>query len=418
MAYADMLVLDLRRCHCGQGLPCTCAAKRDIDVDDLPKAAARNLTHRRVQSHGAKPVMPNRRSDSVVPRHQLSLHPPLPRVSNAAQDLGTPYNTKRFTTSSPNVSILAQRSEDNLQLGSQGLSPQLSIQAPELSSSVPTSHWDPPRSNVNPTPPNFSSADFLQPRVDTSFIDNALSPGNPSRYSMNDFSKFSWPDFGGNQLYGQPDFAMSADQLGTSNYSDWGLDTPSYSHGNTAIQTPQRLSVASVEQPGLTHSPSNTISEAGSSAYPSDTTYANYAPQQPTTINPSFTSKDYFGPQGLGTVSENMGDTPNDSFVYRMESSTSMDDIFGAGPGPAEPAIKSEPMDYGMNDTLVATDTLSSTEPGPSLVVPEFTNFANTSGPFGTLVGPATSGQEQQQQPTPFYDETMAGSYNWEVPRQ
>ena len=209
---------------------------------------------------------------------------------------------------------------------------------------------------------------------------------------MNDFSKFSWPTFGGNQIYGQSNFAVSADQLGTSHLSDWSIDTPSYSQDNTAIQTPQRLSVASVDQPALTHSPSNTVSEAGSSAYLNEMNYANFGTPQPPTVNHSFNSSDYFGPQGLGTVSENVGDVPNDPFIYRMESASSTDDFFG-GPGPAEPVIKSESPDYGVNDTFATSGPFSSPGSGTSLVVPEFTSYVTASDSFGQFAGPTTAGQ-------------------------
>ena len=398
-------------------MPCTCAAKRDVDVDALPKAAALNLSHhRRVQSHGAKPAIASRRSDSLVPRNQLSPHhPPLHRMNNAAHELGMPYILKRYTTSSPNVSTLAQRSEDNLQLGAQAMPPQTtSMPMNELSNSVPTTGWDPSQPPSLDVPnQQFSSADFLQPRLDTSFVNNALSPGNPSRYSMNDFSKLSYPNFTGGPIYGQHNYALSAEVLG-STYSDWGTDTPSYSQGNTAMHTPQRLSVASVDQPGLTHSPSNTISEAGSSAYPNDTNYPNFGPQQGFTINPSFTNKDYFNHQGLDTVSENMGDTPSESFVYRTESASSMDDIFGSGPGPAEPAIKSEPMDYGMADSLATTDPFTSSEPGPSLVVPQFTNYSDVSGQYADYSSPSPAAQPQPQPQQQYYDQPMATNYGWE----
>ena len=399
-------------------MPCTCAAKRDIDVDDLPKTAVRNLTHRRVQSHGAKPLMTNRRSDSSVPRPPVgAVHPPLPRLNNAAHELGMPYTVPRFATSTPNINILPHVSDEALPLGSQGPTSQPSMPT-EVPSSVPRSGWMPQSSSVDlGAPQRFSSADYLQPRVDTSFMNNALSPGNPMRYSMNDFSNFKWPNQGsGGPIYGQSNFAVSAEALGSSAYSDWGLDTPSYSQSNTTLHTPQRLSVASIDQPPLTHSPSNTVSEAGSSAFPSDHGYTNFVSQPPSTVNPSYTSKDYFGSsQGLDTVSESLADTPGgESFAYRLDSDGSVDDFFGSGPGPAEPVIKSEPVDFTMNEALPVADPFTATETGPSLVVPEFNNsttasFSYTSRPFS---GPTTAVQPVQQ--PQFYEQPMGGSFIWE----
>lgn len=214
-------------------------------------------------------------------------------------------------------------------------------------------------------------------------------------------------------MYDNPSFAVSADQLGSSNYSDWSVDTPQYSQGNTAMQTPQnRLSVASIDQPGLTHSPSNTVSEAGSSVYPSDSSsYINYGTQPSATINPSLTSKDYFG---LDPVSENMGDVPNESFAYRPESSVSMDDLFGAGPGPTEPIVKPEPQDFSMDESFATTNQYSAGTPGPSLVVPQFNTNTGTTNSYVQYSGPTTAGQEQSA----YYDQDMRGAYTWDMSRQ
>ena len=417
-----------RRCNCGHGMPCTCAAKRDIDVDDLPKAAARNLTHRRVHSHGSKPVMANRRSDSNVTRNQLGpLHPPIPQLNNAGHEYG-PYQMKRFTTSTPNINVLGNMpSDDSLPLTSMPRTPPASTRSNEMSTSVPTSGWAPPQvqsqpQSYQPSPvdgfrPTFLGSDLLQP--DTNFMNNALSPGNPARYSMNDFSKLQWPNFNSSGMYSNPTFATSADQLGGSNYSDWGLDTPQYSQGNTAVQTPQnRLSVASIDQPALSHSPSNTVSEAGSSVYPNDnTSYPDFGTQPPQTINPSFTSKDYFG---LDPVSENMGDMPSESFAYQPEGNVNMDDLFSGEPGPTEPIIKAEPEDFSMTPESFATpEQFTSSGSGPSLVVPQFNNDMGTTSSYIQYPGPTTAGHHQPQQ---FYDppmdQQMTPPFGWDLAQQ
>ncbi|KAL9060580.1 MAG: hypothetical protein Q9162_000531 [Coniocarpon cinnabarinum] len=398
-----------------------------------PSAAARNLTHRRVHSHGSKPVMPNRRSDSLVPRPQLGAHhPPLHRMNNAAHEFGTPYQIKRFTTSTPNVSLMGHpSSEDNLQFASamqHTTTPPPITTTDEMSVSVPTSTptgpWIPghtpshsrsyqasPVDGLQQQPP--TSAGLLQPGNDTSFMNNALSPGNPARYSMNDFSALQWPGFASNGMYSNPTYAASADQLGTSHWSDWSTDTPQYSQGNTAVQTPQnRLSVASVDQPGLTHSPSNTVSEAGSSVHPSDTNFTNFGSQPPATINPSLTSKDYFG---LDPVSENtMGDTPNDSFAYPTEGTVNMDDIFGAGPGPAESGTRSESEEMSpMNSQSFATpERYGSEASGPSLVVPQFNTGMGTTSSYIQYPGMTTAGQDQSQQ---YFDNSMGGAFGWDM---
>ena len=368
--------------------------------------------------------MPNRRSDSHVPRPQLGAHhPPLHRMNNAAHEFGMPYQIKRFTTSTPNISLVEQpSSDDSLHTPSLSKTSQPSSQPNELSTSVPGNSWmQSPSYQQSPndgTLPTFSSADFLQPRVETSFVNNAVSsPGNQSRYSMSDFSKFQWSDIPTNSMYSQPTFAASADQLGTSNYSDWSLDTPQYSQSNTTLQTPQqRLSVASVDQPGLTHSPSNTVSEASSSAYPSDTSYPNFGSQPPRTINPSYTSKDYFGPHNLDPVSENTGALSTESFVFRPEATISTEDLFGAGPGPAEPMIKSEPQDFCMEESFTNTDNFTSSIAGPSLVVPQFTDTMGTTGSYvDQYQGPTSAGH---QQPPQYFDESMGGEFAWDISQQ
>lgn len=266
--------------------PCICSIKREtLQGDELQKAAARNLTHRRAHSHG-KPIIQNRRSDSVVPsRPQLGHHPPLHRHNNAAHESAFPYTIPKFTASSSSVDMMQSESLPMLHGQRMGLhrASQSTSNLPQTFARVLPSNAPPDSAmqGLTSTLPTPMESEFPTPS-ESGFMNNSLSPANPARYSMNDFSAFSWPSYGDatgqlniqtewpqGEMYRQGSYATSSGQLGEWNELGSG-ESPHSFPSNAPLGTPQRSSVISVEQPGLSHSPSNTASDAESYAHTFD----------------------------------------------------------------------------------------------------------------------------------------------------
>lgn len=402
-------ILGERRCQCGSGLPCTCALKREGGIDDLQKSATLNAarTHRRAHSYG-KPVTLKHRSDALVPpRHLQGLHPTLRRVNNAAHESTWPYSVKQFTASTPNINmptlpdasfpyddessptptrhINATENSNStylhpliphpsMQRSTQSTSnlPQFFEQfseldtpsvdnKPDITSTVSTPTFNFPSSTPSgraeagtSAPAGPDQMDF-QPAYDSGFTRDSLSAGNPSRYSVNDFTHLNWPAFSdSNQFYTQPAYSASASQLGGSGslynhaafaastgqlqpeLSVWHEDVSDAGYDNSAAQTPQRNSMISLDHPGLTHSPSNTVSDVDSTAYHSDA-YAGQAARPTAHLKTMWSAEDTVSPQTIANASNSgqpslpMADL---SLAYRPQSNEeAQHDYFAANDG-------------------------------------------------------------------------------------
>lgn len=187
----------------------------------------------------------------------------------------------------------------------------------DISSSTPTTAFDYPQSATygphdGPSSPCGPSERDFRPTYDAGFTSNSLSPGNPARYSVNDFSNLNWPAFGdASQIYAQPAYSASASQLSgpgslynnasfaastgqlQPELSVWNEDISPGGYEDSTAQTPQRNSLISVDHPGLTYSPSNTVSDVDSTAYHSD---AGHAPRH-LGLKQTWSAEDVIDPQ-------------------------------------------------------------------------------------------------------------------------
>lgn len=332
-------------------MPCTCALKRESGIDDLQKSATLNAarTHRRAHSYG-KPVMSRHGSDIAMPsRPMQSLRPPLHRHNNSAHESTYPYTIKQFTSSTPDINAMQNSHNNHLQplfrpasvpRSSQSTSDLPQFSGPLSEADALATETMPMTDSPAPTPTfNYSlgeayaSSDGVassplgpekndfQPAYDPSFTRNSLSAGNPSRYSVNDFSDLNWPTFNNiNQFYSQPAYSASAAQLSVPGslynhpsfaastgqlqpeLSIWNEHVSDAGHDSSNMQTPQRSSMISLDHPGLTHSPSNTVSDVDSTAYHSDALSGQNA-RISANMKPSWSMGDAIDPQTIENTS-------------------------------------------------------------------------------------------------------------------
>ncbi|KAB8345903.1 hypothetical protein FH972_022958 [Carpinus fangiana] len=257
---------DSAPCQCMHGQKCACAAKREaLNIDNFGKVAALNTAvHRRSIS---KPNIVNRRSDTVLPKHQSGHHPPLHRHNHAAHDYA-PYPVKRSQTTHGPLSM-AQRSVDNLSLHMHSTGPGVYSTSP---SSLPmTSYMDNAgalSSNSIASASVPSGLNNLAGGAGNSFMDSVPTYGSNARWSIHDFSNMSsYPTFSNEPYSAQESLSAVSDQQ--FNWSDWDFNAGS---GPEGIQ--QAGSVASVEQPSLSRSSSGTASDTGESSFnPTDVAF-------------------------------------------------------------------------------------------------------------------------------------------------
>lgn len=401
-SYDAKKCVEERKCRCGNGLPCTCALKREhIGTEDLQKSAALNLarTHRRAHSYG-KPVISKQRSDTIVPqRNPHGPRPPLHRLNNSAHESNYPYAIKHFTSSARDFDEIQAAAGPYLKPPHRSASLHRSHQStsnlPELLGTfpgtgsapeqrVPSTQGQPrygPYDQLQPVPhtpsrsavasPSGPSEQDFQTAYDPGFMNNALSPGNPSRYSLNDFSDMSWPAFSDqSQFYNQPSYSASASQLGAAgqlynqaafaastgqlqpDLASWNGNLSSYAYDDSSAQTPQRNSLVSLDHPELTYSPSNTISDVDSAVYHSDTlSNSNLRPSA--NAKTVWSAEDIVDPQRIERSPSSFSQTAY-PLAYRPRLSSEItDDRFGSEASSSQQAIKaSSPFDMVESSTL------------------------------------------------------------------
>lgn len=335
--------------------------------------------------------MLNRRSDSNVPsRPQLGHHPQLHRNNNSAHETRFPYTIPKFTSSTPSVDLLLARSTDHLPL-LQPPRPGGLHRASLSTSNLPQSFAPVLPSNAPPEDRSGSVTSLPTPAEDFAgdgaFLNAPTSPSNRPRYSFNDLSNFSFPDFSeNNNFQGQPTWAQQTASYGaemlyrqssfaasTGQLPEWpeltsNADSPQNYHPNISLGTPQRSSVVSMDQPGLTHSPSNTASDVESYAHQQDTHANQSVPQSAVPNSQTWNSKDFVDPHSLEMGPESYNSTQLD-LPYRSQGNNSnANDIWP---------------DY-FQQTGSASSTAESVTSGMPIKrdPEELQNFANTPGDF------------------------------------
>ncbi|KAI9659655.1 MAG: hypothetical protein M1831_003736 [Alyxoria varia] len=231
----------------------------------LPRFATHNnLTHRRAYSHN-KPIMANRRSDSHVQSVRGGQHPPLHRTNHAHRETGFPYNVGRFSRSTGNFEFPQRSLESNPPTSS----PVYGQQSQDMSTILPPRQNNFVRSEVNSPAPPANVSPHADNWNNTLGSNRTFLPSrNPARHSMNDFSQLSnnWDYMNSPYLpptsAGVDPFAFQMQQHlgGIQSLNAYN----NHSH-NPSEQDLQRSSFMSIEQPGLSHSPSASASEAGES---------------------------------------------------------------------------------------------------------------------------------------------------------
>ncbi|KAI9723847.1 MAG: hypothetical protein M1828_004097 [Chrysothrix sp. TS-e1954] len=313
----------------------------------MPKVAAANLTHRRAHSYG-KPVAAKRSSENILPNLKPGQHPSLHRSNHSAHEFGHPYKVRKFNASTGQLHLSAQRSLDSLPLHPQVSQTQPSTPYPSFTFSehqepmhIKTEHEDPAmtHSATMDAPNPF-------PDLNMSLMNSALSPANPARYSMNDFSNFNWPGFTSNDLGDQTSAVSAMSEQDSYDWSSTTGDSP-YQYNHAPQQLHQRSSIVSLDQPGLTHSPSASTSDIGDLAMSVPDINYRSSPMASMTVDPSWMSKDADDLTGAGLNMPPYQGVTHD-LVYRpsQQSAATFDDYFTAPVmNPAPSQTQADPYD-------------------------------------------------------------------------
>ena len=267
---------DEASCHCMAGTKCTCALKRELsDAEDVLAPLQRSASH-------GKPIIHTHRSESAVHRlrtnSQHHYHPPLHRLNHAAHEHGQPYTLPRSRPMSSGSDATseehvienyssAQYSEGQQQQIKHRSTSPLSQELSFSGESMPT-----PRSRPRPPPVQTAEPKLPYPNLavpaDSPFLYSALSPANPHRYSLNDFSMFTLDNFQAQDMSTRevitPQEALDRgdstwpawDDVGTF---DFDVNDPMFAQVGIA---PSEQSVDHITSGPLSRSTSGTTSEA------------------------------------------------------------------------------------------------------------------------------------------------------------
>jgi len=273
--------------------------KEILDLDDVPKIS--RPFHRRSQS---KPNVPTQRSDNSMPRARNNLHPQIHRSNHAAHECGLPYTIPGPVSVSGRSGFLAPRPSETLSLSILPTTQMSQPQSSSFSSSMPDERPFARVGNDSPSRYLRFPVDVRTPprELDVAFWNSALSPGNPTRYSMNDFSQFINADFNTSQHEDrvsnstnveQPHFAWTDLEISTAYNS-----VPSQNLHLTPVVSADH---SQTSQPDLSQSSSGTVSEQGDYvANPGELYFSNLPTTPMTTMDPHWTAAELNGAINYG----------------------------------------------------------------------------------------------------------------------
>lgn len=270
-------------CQCGAGKKCSCALKKETSKQDaklnVPSASF-------LDRSSGKPYAPGRRSESAVPRMRNTYQPAMQRSNFASQEYGVPYHLPQSPLGRGRHG--SQRSVDSLPLLD-------NAQPFAATGSRHPSHLLAP----SPVLPQRSQSDHVlslntqdafrdfNVSLDQDVLARTLSPQNPKRYSMNDWSMMTFnandlSQFGAapaNTRFGSHEGGFPFPQDNKQWHEGWNhpiMQTPPTMHN---VVTHQDASF--IGQPDLSTSSTGTVSDFGDLAWHGDRP-SSYASSHPT----------------------------------------------------------------------------------------------------------------------------------------
>ena len=279
---------DARTCSCAQGLPCTCALKKEHDAPKRPSPA---------QKLSRKPTLTSSHSDplTVFKNHH---HKPVHKLNNAAHESGVPYKIPIPHSISGN-SDLAHKSVDSLPLPRK-----LEASHSPLQDSITCAQQEVRRVRSEHGSPEPNALRHSELNADMPPLDLPYS-------AFNNFEKTSPPlrDDSNYRVSGSFDTHYAAPDEGS--LAPAGLSMPAVDWStmdlrNSAMSYSQPPSYASFDysnlgRPGLTASSSDDLSDIGDYVPPS------VINQQPAVSTPSETESN---PYRLSAASSYISQPP------------------------------------------------------------------------------------------------------------